>query len=112
MSGISTHVLDVARGRPAEGVEVLLEKRVGEAWIPCGAAVTNADGRCSELLAAEQVSPGDLRLSFATAAYFERLGVPAFFPEVSIVFRVGAEGTKYHVPLLLSPFGYSTYRGS
>jgi 5-hydroxyisourate hydrolase len=112
MSGISTHVLDVARGQPAEGVEVHLEKRVGDAWIACGAGVTNADGRCPALLAAEDVTPGDLRLTFATGGYFQRLGQAAFFPEVTIVFRVGPQGTKYHVPLLLSPFGYSTYRGS
>ena len=112
MSGISTHVLDVARGRPAAGVEVLLEKRVGDGWISCGSGVTNEDGRCPELLAADLVVAGDLRLTFATGVYFERLELPIFFPEVSIVFRAAPGFTKYHVPLLLSPFGYSTYRGS
>jgi 5-hydroxyisourate hydrolase len=111
MSGISTHVLDVARGRPAAGVEVVLEKREQGLWISCGRGVTNEDGRCAELLPLERVEAGDYRLTFATEAYLSGQGQSVFFPEVAISFRA-AEGTKYHVPLLLSPFGYSTYRGS
>ena len=102
-STITTHVLDTARGRPAGGVPVRLLR--GEELL--AEAVTDADGRVGELGPAA-VPPGTYRLVFDVAAY---AGPEAFFPEVTIAFRV-ADDRHHHVPLLLSPFGYSTYRGS
>jgi 5-hydroxyisourate hydrolase len=103
---ISTHVLDTARGHPAEGVPVVLEHDRG-GWTEVGRGVTDADGRVRELLSGELVD-GRYRLTFDTAGY---LGNAAYYPEVSVVFDV-AGGGHHHVPLLLSPFGYTTYRGS
>lgn len=111
MSGISTHILDTALGRPAAGVAVTLERWEGGAWVVCGAGATDADGRLKGLLAVEQVSSGRYRLIFATGEYFARQGHAAFYPEVAVTFEAEREGS-YHVPLLLSGFGYSTYRGS
>ena len=108
--GITTHVLDTATGRPAAGVPVRLEAQ-GEAgaWQLVGAGRTDDDGRLKTLLPPGAAAPpGVYRLSFDTAAY---LGAEAFFPEVQIVFAV-RDDRHHHVPLLLSPFGYSTYRGS
>ena len=105
---ISTHVLDTARGHPAEGVEVVLERE----GVELARAVTNADGRVGELLPAGiELQDGRYRLTFDTGQYFRTLGEAAFYPEVSVVFTV-AGGGHHHVPLLLSPFGYTTYRGS
>lgn len=113
MSGISTHVLDLARGRPAAGIVVRLERRVGEEWQPVAAGTTNADGRVPDLLAAGPgLLPGAWRLQFALAPYFAVHGVEGFFPEAQLTFEVRDAGQHHHVPLLLSPFGYSTYRGS
>lgn len=112
MSGISTHVLDTSLGKPAAGVAVTLERWELDAWLVCGSGSTDPDGRCKGLLAPEHVSIGRYRLLFATGAYFAREIRPAFFPEVIVTFEVEREGGSYHVPLLLSAFGYSTYRGS
>ena len=112
MSGITTHVLDTARGLPAAGVRVKIES-VGETR---GASltfegVTDEDGRMREKLP-WTVERGMYRLTFDTAAYFADLGIEAFYPEVSVVFEVRDPTQHHHVPLLLSPYGYSTYRGS
>lgn len=113
MSTITTHVLDTARGRPAAGIAVLLERRSREGWEELGRGVTDSDGRCGSLL-----DPGRLplegihRLCFAAGDYFAANGVASFYDRITIEFVVSAEGGHYHVPLLLSPFGYSTYRGS
>ena len=107
---ISTHVLDTARGHPADGVPVVLEHDAGEGWQEVGRAATDDDGRVRELVAGELVD-GHYRLTFDTATYFRVVGDAVFYPEVSIVFTV-AGGGHHHVPLLLSPFGYTTYRGS
>jgi 5-hydroxyisourate hydrolase len=112
MSGISTHILDTALGRPAAGVAVTLERWELDAWLACASAVTDADGRCKELLAPQHASAGRYRLNFATGDYFARDGRHTFFPEIAVMFQVEHEGGSYHVPLLLSGFGYSTYRGS
>jgi 5-hydroxyisourate hydrolase len=110
MSTISTHVLDTSLGRPAEGIRVTLERVGGEAL---GAGTTDADGRLRELLAAGAgLGEGTYLLRFAVGAYFALTGRDAFYPEVVVIFRVGAGKEHYHVPLLLSPFGYATYRGS
>ena len=112
MSPITTHVLDTARGCPAEGLPIRLEIREGDSWSQIAEGVTNADGRIADLM-----QPGDLaaktyRMTFDTGRYFESAGTAGFYPYVSIVFQIEAPQDHYHVPLLLSPFGYSTYRGS
>ena len=115
---ISTHVLDTARGRPAAGVAVVLEQLAADGrGTPreLGRQVTDADGRVRELVdpaRATALGAGTYRLTFETAAYFTTAGVEAFYPTVSVVFVVTDAAQHYHVPLLLSPFGYSTYRGS
>jgi 5-hydroxyisourate hydrolase len=105
VTAISTHVLDTARGVPARGVAVALEALGDGGWRTLARAETDDDGRASAL---GEASAGVHRLVFATAAY---LGGEAFFPEVSVVFEVRDEA-KLHVPLLLAPHGYTTYRGS
>lgn len=114
MSAITTHVLDVAHGRPAAGVAVLLERRdASGAFAEVGRGVTDADGRLKTLLGpGSGLAPGTWRLTFATGAYFEAAGAPAFHPSVNVTFTVGDASQHYHVPVLISPFGYTTYRGS
>lgn len=114
MSAITTHVLDTSRGLPAAGVPVRLERRgEGDRWEPVGADRTDADGRAIALLGAgEGLRKGTYRLVFDTASYFAASGVEGFFPEVPVVFEVRDPARAHHVPLLLNPFGYSTYRGS
>jgi 5-hydroxyisourate hydrolase len=107
---ISTHVLDTARGHPAEGVPVVLEHQVGDRWEEVGRAVTDADGRVHELFGGE-LADGHYRLTFDTATYFRVVGDAVFYPAVSVVFTA-AGGGHHHIPLLLSPFSYTTYRGS
>jgi 5-hydroxyisourate hydrolase len=111
VTGITTHVLDTARGCPAAGVTVVLERAVDSAWQRVGRATTDADGRVSDLLPSAP-SDGRYRLTFETGAYFRAVGDVGFYPEVSVTFEVSPGDDHYHVPLLLSPFGYSTYRGS
>ncbi len=106
--GISTHILDTSKGRPAAGVAVRLLLLQGDALREVARGVTDADGRVKPLLG-ELAVAGTYRIVFETGAY---LGANAFFPQVQIDFRVGAIAEHYHVPLLLNPFGYSTYRGS
>ena len=111
MSGITTHVLDTSRGRPVSGMPVRLERAVDSGWQPVGHGTTDADGRAGSLLSSRPAD-GRYRLVFDTDAYFHAIGEPGFYPEVSVTFVVGDGEEHYHVPLLLSPFGYSTYRGS
>ena len=112
-SAITTHVLDTAIGKPAAGVPVRLELRSEDgSWEPRGHGVTDADGRLKDLLKDTPLSLGTYRLSFDTYAYFSKRNVEHFYPEVSIVFVVREAGSHFHVPLLLSPFGFSSYRGS
>jgi 5-hydroxyisourate hydrolase len=113
MSTISTHILDTSLGRPAEGVPLILEARTDEGWQPIGGGSTNADGRVVDLLNnGESLLVGMYRMSFETGVYFEANAVKSFYPVVRVVFEVDDPDAHYHVPLLLSPFGYSTYRGS
>jgi 5-hydroxyisourate hydrolase len=112
MSAITTHVLDTARGRPAAGVPVLLEQRWGGDWVLRGRGQTDEDGRARELLGGAPLEAATYRLTFDTGAYFKAMGVEAFYPSVTVVFEVRHSGQHHHVPLLLSPYGYSTYRGS
>jgi 5-hydroxyisourate hydrolase len=111
MSSITTHVLDTALGRPAAGVTVLLAKSSGGGWLTIGRGATDADGRCRTLLKEGKLKKGSYRLIFGTASYFKRTKQVGFYPSVSIVFQV-RDARHHHVPLLLSPWGYSTYRGS
>jgi hydroxyisourate hydrolase len=106
---LSTHVLDTALGEPARDVPVRLDRWDGEAWVAVAAGKTDGDGRLSGWVPDEEWRTGRYRLIFDTAAV---LGGGAFFPEVSVVFQVTRPERHHHVPLLLSPFGYTTYRGS
>lgn len=118
MSAITTHVLDTARGLPARGVSVTLEREQtdedgGRRWAALGSGETDEDGRLKTLLPLGQaLVPGAYRLTFDTGGYFQRGGQPAFYPEVQITFTVTDAAQHYHIPLLLCPYGYSTYRGS
>lgn len=111
MATITTHVLDTARGKPAVDVTVTLEALDGGATQVIGRGATDQDGRLKTLSGAG-VPPGTYRLTFDTGAYFARHGDDAFFPHAHIEFVIKDAGAHFHVPLLLSPFAYSTYRGS
>ena len=107
---VSTHVLDASAGQPAAGVAVSLSfAALPGGWVAVDSGETDTDGRHRFEAAME---PGAYRLVFATGAYFAARGVATFYPEVTITFIVSDPGAHYHVPLLLSPFAYSTYRGS
>lgn len=112
MSGITTHVLDTARGRPAQGVGIWLEYLAATGWTKLSEGLTDADGRL-RTLTGSTIAAGEYRLHFDTGGYFMALGATEpFFPEVVIHFQVANPAEHFHVPVLLSPFGYSTYRGS
>jgi len=113
MSQITTHILDTARGCPAAAVAITLYREEGDAWVDVGTGNTNADGRIADLCPAGETLPaGTYRMHFATSDYFRSIGCEVFYPWADVVFNVGAAGQHYHIPLLLSPYGYSTYRGS
>jgi 5-hydroxyisourate hydrolase len=112
-SPITTHILDVSRGTPAAGVAVRLERQSASgAWDLAGTGTTNDDGRITQFQMSAELTSATYRLIFATGDYFRRLSVAAFYPQVTVEFSVTSATEHYHVPLLLSPFGYSTYRGS
>ena len=112
MSFITTHILDTTKGRPAAGVTIaLLAPAEGDAWRELARGATNADGRIPDLLpAGERLPAGIYKMKFYTAGYFQ--DAAHFYPVVEICFQVAEGEAHYHVPLLLNPFGYSTYRGS
>lgn len=113
MSAITTHVLDTSRGNPASGIPILLEIHAEDAYRELGRGVTDEDGRLRTLLPdGALLDRGVYRLTFNTGAYFAHHAVESFYPEVVIYFEVRHAEQHYHVPLLLSPYGYSTYRGS
>ena len=113
MSHITTHVLDVSLGRPAANVSVILEAQSARGeWAEEARGVTDADGRLREWTAAKLLPPGIYRLTFDTHSYFAARRIASLYPQVVIVFEVRDAQERYHIPLLLSPFGYSTYRGS
>jgi 5-hydroxyisourate hydrolase len=114
MSAITTHVLDTSAGRPAAGVPVTLESRGGGGdWHVLGRGATDADGRLRDLLPDDfDFKEGEYRLTFDAASYFASRGAESFYAQVVVAFVVRGAGAHYHVPLLLSPFGYTTYRGS
>jgi 5-hydroxyisourate hydrolase len=113
MSAITTHVLDTAQGRPASGVAVTLELNDGPGhWRTIGQGTTDGDGRVKTLIKDNAaLIAGQYRLTFHTREYFESARLPVFYPSVTVTFEAAA-GARYHLPLLLSPFGYTTYRGS
>ena len=106
---LSTHVLDTARGRPAAGMPVRLDRYDGTTWQPLLEDATDDDGRLTELPATEE---GTYRLRFGTSSYFAARMTECFYPEVTVVFQITEPAEHHHVPLLVSPFGYTTYRGS
>jgi 5-hydroxyisourate hydrolase len=114
VSTITTHVLDTARGAPAGGVQVVLERENADGtWIELGRGATDGDGRLRTLVPdPSSVGPGVYRLTFATGAYFDAQRIRSFYPHVTVAFETVEGEAHYHVPLLVSPFGYSTYRGS
>jgi 5-hydroxyisourate hydrolase len=113
MSPITTHVLDTARGCPAAGVPIRLERQERDQLLTLGQGATDGDGRLRTLLPdGKALEPGRYRITFDTASYFRSCGVVGFYPSVSVDFEVRDSAQHYHVPLLISPFGYSTYRGS
>ena len=113
MKRISTHILDLARGKPASGVSVQLEaKESSGTWRLLNSALTDHDGRCAQLLTGDELGPGLYRLRFETAAYFAALRIDTLYPLVEITFQVREGESQFHIPLLLNANGYTTYRGS
>ena len=114
MKRISTHVLDTSRGKPAEDVPVRLERRQSAGgWQLLSSANTDPQGRCSQLIPEnETLEPGEYRLAFDTAKYFNAQRVTGLYPVVEVTFRVESGEDHFHLPLLLSPNGYTTYRGT
>jgi 5-hydroxyisourate hydrolase len=109
MSGITTHVLDTALGRPAAGIAIRLEKQEGDAWVVLATSKTDADGRCGDLVS--EAAAGLYRLTFATGEYFQAMGRNSIYPEIAVTFITSGDA-HYHLPLLLTDNSYTTYRGS
>ncbi len=113
MSQITTHILDTTRGLPAQGVPITLSSQTNYGWQQLASGVTNSDGRIAGLLADNVVlAAGIYRMHFATKPYFDGNNEQGFYPYVDIVFELDGTNNHYHIPLLLTAFGYSTYRGS
>jgi len=114
MSPITSHVLDAAAGKPAQGIAVVIEIRQDpDRWTELARGVTDRDGRIAQFAPPLlSLNPGVYRLRFATAAYFTASGVHGFYPEVDVIVQIDDPAQHYHIPLLLSPFCYTTYRGS
>ncbi len=112
MSNITSHVLDTSKGKPAEGIKIILFKNEDEEWITIAGGITNVDGRITDLLEKNVIpAPGIYKLKFETHEYFSKDSVQTFYPFIEIIFEI-KDKEHYHVPLLLNPYGYSTYRGS
>lgn len=111
MSTITTHVLDTALGKPATGVALSLEQNSSQGWLPVAAAVTDSDGRINELTP-EPLVPGHYRLIAEIGDYFAASGRDALYVSAQIDFMIPATGSHYHLPFLISPWSWSTYRGS
>jgi 5-hydroxyisourate hydrolase len=112
MSPITTHVLETSLGRPAMGIEIALQVRSGHDWKELGKGLTDANGRCNALLEEPSLSPGTYRLVFNVGPYYRDQHIETFYSEIPVVFEILQPESHYHVPLLVSPFGYTTYRGS
>lgn len=110
---LSVHVLDLQNGQPTEGIRVTLEQRSGEQWRALANGVTNAQGRIAALYPDEKaIAAGEYRIVFETGEHYAKQGKQTFFPRIPVEFKVDAPAQHYHIPLLLSPYGYSTYRGN
>lgn len=113
MSGITAHVLDLSVGRPAAGLRITLARgQGGPDFVEVTSVSTDRDGRVPDLTAGIGIDPGVYRITFESGAYFAARGQATLYPQVEVMFAVTATEEHYHIPLLLSPFGYSTYRGS
>jgi 5-hydroxyisourate hydrolase len=112
MSQVTTHILDTSKGKPAEGITIVLYQQHTDGWREITIGTTNNDGRIPHFLKKDAtLEPGIYKMAFDTQPYFEKQAILTFYPLVEITFRI-RNGDHYHIPLLLSPFGYSTYRGS
>lgn len=112
MSQITTHILDTSKGKPASGITIILYRGANDEWTEIGRGKTNTDGRIANLLTKEEVlQTGLYKMRFETKDYFDKDRTATFYPYVEIVFDIQSN-EHYHIPLLLNPFGYSTYRGS
>ncbi len=112
MSQITTHIIDTSNGKPAWGIQVSFYEKVGIEWIDYARGITNKDGRISNLLLEDhEVALGIYKMTFDIAHYFNAMDIECFYPVVEIIFEIRTI-EHYHIPLLISPFGYSTYRGS
>lgn len=110
---VSVHVLDLQTGQPSAGISVTIERREDAHWVPLAEAVTDTDGRVEALYpAGTPLQQGEYRLTFQTGAWFKARHTETLYPVVQIVMAIDGSAGHYHVPLLLSPYGYSTYRGS
>lgn len=110
---LSVHVLNIENGLPSPGVHVTLEKKDGNDWEALSEAETNAQGRVTALYPeGESLESGTYRVTFETGDWFEKHDTESFFPEIPVIFQMDGELEHYHIPLLLSPYGYSTYRGN
>ena len=114
LSGITTHVLDTSRGVAAKGLAVSLHIHdcLQDRWNLVKHSVTNEEGRCMDLICQEQFNPGEYKLTFQTSLYFDSLKIKSFFPYVEVIFIVRDTDAHFHVPLILNPFSYTTYRGT
>lgn len=112
MKRISTHILDLSRGRPASDVPVRLERQESGTWKALSTSRTDLDGRCGQMLPTDHLPSGVYRLVFDTESYFNALNVAALYPIVEVTFHVRDGESQFHIPLLLSANGYTTYRGT
>lgn len=113
MTQITSHILDTSRGKPAEGVLVTLMQQHDDDWLLLGSGVSNQDGRVSDFIgSSDPLTGGIFKLTFYLTDYYAQLSQRTFYPYVEVAFEIDSDGQHYHVPLLLSPYGYSTYRGS
>ena len=112
MSQLTTHILDTTKGKPAAGVRIILWQQINDAWKQLAAGTTNADGRIPDLLPQDKnLKPATYKMVFDTGSYYTNQNLKTFYPEVEIQFTT-FDAAHYHVPLLINPFGYNTYRGS
>lgn len=113
MTQITSHILDTSLGNPAADVQITLMRKQADDWVELGSAATNQDGRVSDFLGHDDVlAAGIYKLTFNLSDYYAALGTESFYPYAEVVFQIAGDGQHYHVPLLLNPYGYSTYRGS
>lgn len=113
MAQITSHILDTSAGTPANGVFISLMQQQGDDWLMLGSGATDEDGRVSSFSETESaLLAGIYKLTFYLSDYYREKGQSSFYPFVDVVFEIEGDGQHYHVPLLLNPYGYSTYRGS